>query len=93
MDLPTITLLLISAPSSKLQLKALSECWKTNDICTPNVAINGNVLFDVESETKLQYTASFKHIGEEYSLFPGKYFTFYYSFEFFLEFYIILQNK
>ena len=83
MDLPTITLLLLNAPSNKHQMKELSECWKGNDICTPNVVINGNVLFDVESETKLQYTASFKRIGEVYSLFPGKYFTFYYSFEFF----------
>ena len=81
MDLPTITSMLVKTPSNKLQLKVLSECWKTNDICTPNVVINGNVLFDVKSETKLQYTASFKHIGEVYSLFPGKYFTFYYSLE------------
>ena len=82
MDLPTITSMLLKNPSNKLQLKVLGECWKTNVICTPNVVINGNVLFDVESETKLQYTASFKRIGEVYSLFPGKYFAVYYAHKF-----------
>ena len=74
MDLPTIASSLINNTFEKSQseLGILDKCWRSGDTCTANVLIDGHVIFNLESKSKLQYTASYKKIGMIYVLQPGK---------------------
>ena len=53
------------------EVSILDKCWKASDACIAKVKIDGHVLFDIESEDKLQYKAYFAPIGMVYTLQPG----------------------
>ena len=74
MDLPNVASSLVnnSIDHSQSELGILASCWRSGDTCTANVLINGHVIFNLESKSKLQYTASYKTIGMIYGLTPGK---------------------
>ena len=76
MDLTEVTASLIdpSVMKDQNELGLLQSCWQLGESCKAKVIIDGHVLFNVDSKSKLQYTASYKIIGMIYALRPGKIF-------------------
>ena len=74
MDLPEVTALVIdpSVIKYKKELDVLHSCWELGESCKARVTIDGHVVFNIDSKSKLQYTASYKTIGMIYALRPGK---------------------
>ena len=76
MDLPDITSSMIKdhQQGKNNELQILQECWKSAESCSGKVTIDGNVIFHVESEDKLQYRAYHENVGMVYTLQPGNIF-------------------
>ena len=76
MDLTEVASSLIdpNVIKKKNELNVLESCWKLGDSCKAKVTIDGHVIFNLDSKSKLQYTASYKTIGMIYALRPGKIF-------------------
>ena len=79
MNIPKITSELIDdrQGNQNNEMSILDKCWKANDACIAKVKIDGHVLFEIESEDKLQYKAYMETIGMVYTLQPGR--SFYYE--------------
>ena len=73
MNIPQITSELIDdrQGNQNNEMSILDKCWKANDACIAKVTIDGHVLFEIESEDKLQYKAYMETIGMVYTLQPG----------------------
>ena len=78
MNIPEITSELIDdrQENQNNEERILEKCWKASDACIAKVKIDGHVLFEVESEDKLQYKAYMETIGMVYTLQPGRSFYF-----------------
>ena len=77
MNIPQITSELIDdrQGNQNNEMSILDKCWKANDACVAKVKIDGHVLFEIESEDKLQYKAYMETIGMVYTLQPGRSFS------------------
>ena len=72
MDMPVIASSMIDPNTNSNDIPILKKCWEDGENCHAKVFIDGNVIFNVESDSKLQYTAKFQTIGRIFGLQPGK---------------------